>query len=374
MIREYDARDGRILRLRESSERLMSRFLRVFGVAWLLAGMLPSTAQAQSVAPAVQANVEPDALAAPAPLSEVVVEAPEPKYVAPTLRDRIGRIWAPVWIDGKGPFRLVLDTGASRSAVTAHVAQSLWGAPVAPLSATPISIHLNGVTGSAIVPGVQVDKMEVGELEIDSTTLPIVADAFGGAEGVLGREGLLDKRIVADFIKDRLTISRSHKERARFGFTTLPVKLTQAGLLAANVHIGTMRVRAIIDTGAQQTVGNMMLKRALMRRSPSDAREEDIIGVTQESQRGTNTGIPPLVFGELRIQGIRVTFADTYLFELMKLDDEPTVLVGMDVLGLFDTLIIDYKLREIQIRARHSYSSEPRHPHLNSEAIARNFH
>ena len=42
--------------------------------------------------------------------AEVVVSAPEPKYVAPTLRDRIGRIWAPVYIEGRGPLRLVLDT------------------------------------------------------------------------------------------------------------------------------------------------------------------------------------------------------------------------------------------------------------------------
>jgi hypothetical protein len=29
---------------------------------------------------------------------------------------------------------------------------------------------------------------------------------------------------------------------------------------------------------------------------------------------------------------------------------EPVVLVGMDVLGLFDTLIIDYARRELQVR------------------------
>jgi hypothetical protein len=41
-------------------------------------------------------------------LQEVIVTAPEPRYVAPTRRDRIGRIWAPVYINDKGPFRLVL--------------------------------------------------------------------------------------------------------------------------------------------------------------------------------------------------------------------------------------------------------------------------
>src|SRR5690349_5215676 len=84
-------------------------------------------------------------------LSEVKIEAPEPLFVAPTLRDKIGRIWAPVFIDGKGPFRLVLDTGASRSALTSHVAQSLGGT-----GARPESILVHGVTGSAVVPAIRV--------------------------------------------------------------------------------------------------------------------------------------------------------------------------------------------------------------------------
>ena len=66
------------------------------------------------------------------PLSDIVVEAPEPRFVAPTRRDRIGRIWAPVLINGKGPFSLVLDTGANRSAVNANVAQILGLVPDAP--------------------------------------------------------------------------------------------------------------------------------------------------------------------------------------------------------------------------------------------------
>jgi len=58
-------------------------------------------------------------------LTEIMVEAPEPRYVSPTRRDQIGRIWAPVMINGHGPFRLVLDTGASHSAVTELVALAL---------------------------------------------------------------------------------------------------------------------------------------------------------------------------------------------------------------------------------------------------------
>src|SRR5258708_39945423 len=46
-------------------------------------------------------------------LAEGIIETTEPRFVAPTRRDRIGRIWAPVLIDGKGPYRVRLRTGAN---------------------------------------------------------------------------------------------------------------------------------------------------------------------------------------------------------------------------------------------------------------------
>src|ERR1700688_2843456 len=63
--------------------------------------------------------------AASGQLPDVLIEAPEPRFVAPTRRDKIGRIWAPVTINGKGPFRLVRDTGAGRSAAPSQRAEIL---------------------------------------------------------------------------------------------------------------------------------------------------------------------------------------------------------------------------------------------------------
>ena len=62
-------------------------------------------------------------------IKEVRVEAREPRYAAPTMRDRIGRVWVPVMINGKGPFRLVLDTSATSSAIVGSVAERL-GLPI----------------------------------------------------------------------------------------------------------------------------------------------------------------------------------------------------------------------------------------------------
>jgi hypothetical protein len=278
--------------------------------------------------------------------SEVVIEATEPKYVAPTLRDRIGRIWAPVLINGKGPFRLVLDTGASHSAIISRVADSLG------LAGQTDTIVVRGVTGSAVVPALHVDRMEVGAVLIEPSTLPIVADVFGGAEGVLGREGMPDKRIFADFTKDVLTISRSHREKAPPGFNVVPLRSVHGGLLSTEVRIGSIRAQAIIDTGGQQTVGNMALLEAMKKYPPKNSVSEDIIGVTLDLQHGNTVSTPPMNLGTLRLRGVRVTFADMYLFDHLKMTREPTLLLGMDVLGSFDVLVIDYRMREMQVKTR----------------------
>jgi len=308
-----------------------------------LLGLLLSLPLAADVAQT--SDPPPPALPTPSEqLEEVIVQTTEPKFVAPTRRDRIGRIWAPVLIDGKGPYRLVLDTGASRSAITARAAQSLGGTPVA-------TTHVTGFTGSAIVPTLRVGSLEVGEVLIGPTDLPVLLDVFGGAQGVLGIEGLEDKRIYADFTRDRLEISRSHGERARRDFSVVPLHEVN-GLLIADVRVGSVRAKAIIDTGAQGTVGNLALRDALMRHRPSNAAHEEIIGVTLDVQTGDNIPAPDIDFGSLQVRGAHITFGNMYLFQHWKLTDEPTLTIGMDLLGSFDVLIIDYARHELQIRTR----------------------
>lgn len=288
---------------------------------------------------------DPPPAAAPS-VEEVLVEAPEPRYAAPTLRDRIGRIWAPVRINGKGPFRLVLDTGANNSAVLPRVAEHLG---LSLLGSKPIRV--TGVTGSAVVSSILVDTLEVGDLLIDGTRLPVVADVFGGADGVLGSEGLADMRIFVDFRHDRIEIRRSRGERPGVGYERIPLTLSRGRLLTINVRIGSVRTRAIIDTGAQQTIGNAALREALIKRE-REWIQQDIVGVTLDVQTGDSILTPPISFGSIAVRGMRVTFTDMYIFEHWKLNREPTLLLGMDVLGLVDALVIDYRLREMHVRLR----------------------
>ena len=281
-----------------------------------------------------------------APSPDVIVEAPEPRFVAPTLRDRIGRIWAPVLINGQGPFRMVLDTGASDSAITAPVAEAL--------GLTPESSHVvlvQGVAGSAIVPTVSVDSLTVGDLDIASVTLPIIADALGGADGVLGTAGFTDKRIDIDFQHDRISIARSHGQHAPIGFVSLPLERSGPGLLMVAGSVARVKVHAVIDTGGERCIGNEALRRALVSRH-AQGTPEQIFDVTTHVQGGEMFESPPIVLGGIEISGARITYGEVRIFEHWQLTREPTVLIGMDALGLLDALIIDYRRRELDLRTR----------------------
>ena len=281
---------------------------------------------------------------AQAPSPEVLVQAPEPRFVAPTRRDRIGRIWAPVFINGRGPFRMVLDTGASDSAITAPVATVLGLVP------SPSHLVLvQGVAGSAIVPTVQVDSLSVGDLDVTSATLPILADALGGAEGVLGTAGFSDKRIDIDFLHDRITIVRSHGEHAPIGFITLPLERSGPGLLMVQGSVAQVHVHAVIDTGAERSIGNEALRRVLVSRH-AQGTPDKIYDVTTHVQGGEMFESPPIMLGRIEIRGARITYGEVGIFEHWRLTQEPALLLGMDALGLLDALIIDYRRRELQLR------------------------
>jgi len=279
-------------------------------------------------------------------LTELMVEAPEPRYVSPTRRDQIGRIWAPVMINGHGPFRLVLDTGASHSAVTALVALALG----VPTDQSP-PVVLRGVTGSATVATIHVDTLTVGDLSVDSPLLPIVPDALGGAQGILGSEGLAGKRIFIDFRHDKISITFSRNEKSTRDFVDIPFRSIRQTLVVVNAIIGDVHTKAIIDTGGQATIANLALRDALARNGGRlHGKPDQIIGATKDIQDGEILSMPAIEFGSIQIRDSGVTFADMYIFKQWKLEKEPAILIGMDALGLLDTLVIDYRRHELQMR------------------------
>lgn len=287
----------------------------------------------------------PDHAGEGAVIEELIVEAREPRYAERTRRDRIGRVVVPVAINGRGPFKLVVDTGATTSAIVSSVAKRLG----LPISSSP-KIVVQGATGTAMVPYVIVEHMEVGDLLFNQAKLLIVPDVFGGAQGVLGLQGLADMRIGIDFERDLTKIEYArNKERPageRIGFNA-----ARGRLALLDLQVDGVRTKVVIDTGAQQTIGNKRLREALLLRSRR-MQDADVIGVTLDVTQARSIRIPAITFGNVKVRNVDITFGEISVFDHWHLDGEPALLMGMDVIGKLESFVIDYQQRELHLRAR----------------------
>lgn len=282
------------------------------------------------------------------PSEEGPVEAEEaPVYVAPTQADQIGRVMAPVFVNGRGPYAFVIDTGATRSAIAPHV--------VAELGLVPDPEHqlsVRGVTGTANVASVEVDRLQVGEIILEHQRLPVIQPSvFADADGILGVEGFDRACLHVDFAKQRIFVTRNGCPRFRKDWPRVPVDLHFGRLVVVQGRFRRVDVHAIIDTGAARSLGNQALLEALeleqQAQEPLNAIE--VLGATEQRLPGSRVSAPPLSLGEVKIADINVTFGDFEVFSLWNLDDEPAILVGMDVLGTADAFMIDYRRSELRV-------------------------
>lgn len=275
----------------------------------------------------------------------------EPLYAAPTTRDRVGRVLVPVVVDGQGPFRFLVDTGATHSALSPALVQRL-GLVVG--SSAPVRIQ--GVTGTAIVPTVRVRQLEAGAIRLHDLEMPVIEPhIFAEADGILGTEGMRGHRLDIDFGADRVTITRSRGEAAPRGFVAVPARQRRHGVLVIDARIGPVRGRAIIDTGAERTLGNLLLQRRLLldaRGAGEVRRPTQVYGATDAVQPGESLYAPRIRIGDVVLANLQVTFADLHVFRYWDLEDTPALLLGMDLLGVASRLIIDYRRFELQILQR----------------------
>jgi predicted aspartyl protease len=276
---------------------------------------------------------------------------PEPIFAVPTRLDRVGRVLAPVMVNERGPFRFILDTGANRSVLSPRVAALLQ---LTPSADKPIDVH--GVTGSAVLPAVEIDSLRAGDLVlVRNSRVPVLPETvLADADGILGVEGLSGSRIDIDFVTDRVTISKSRGATAAAGMLAIPVRLRYNGLLVTRASVGRQRVTAIIDTGAERTLGNNALREAL-RLAPTRPAETvvtTVLGATPALGEGTSLIAPMIRIGDAELRSLEVTFGDLHVFRVWGLEKEPALLIGMDLLGSVERLIIDYRLREIQLKPR----------------------
>ena len=286
----------------------------------------PTLARAAAPEPAIVATARPNAVA--------------PDKAIETSFDPYRRMTAPVKINGRGPYFFVVDTGANQSVISSEAAAEL-GLP----AGEPIMLH--GVASAEAVPTAIAGAVQVGSRMEHDVRMPVLPQAAIGAAGVLGVDRLSRQRLKLDFRARRLTIEASHFETPPPFTSSLRARQRSGQLTLVDADLAGIPVIAFLDSGAERTIGNPALQELAVLRVPQggffDAPIVSVTGWTIPSQMAV---LPVLRLGPVRLIDITVAFADLHVFRIWQLD-RPAILVGMDVLSVFDSVTLDFGRAEV---------------------------
>ena len=322
---------------------------------WPIAAAILATRAAMAASAAADQEMPPAAEEA-AEVAEPVTAPEDYAWVTPTTFDRIGRVMAPVFVNGQGPFRFIIDTGASSSAIAPKLSAALGLEP----DATQL-MALRGVTGAEQVPSIFVDSLEAGEIRMERKRMPVIqAGVFANADGILGVEGFEDACLIASFRDQSVSILRGGCPMYRLGWPRVRAQMRFGGLVVVKAKISRTWVHAIVDTGAERSLGNRALLEALEleQRAEDPTLATQVFGATQHTVDGSLIPTPRIYLGEVNVADVHVTFGDFDVFRLWGLESEPAILLGMDVLGVVDALMIDYRRHELRFRFPGSSDSD----------------
>jgi hypothetical protein len=271
-------------------------------------------------------------------------------YVAATAQDRVGRVMTPVFVNGVGPFAFVVDTGASSSVIAPRIARRLS----LEVDAAQPKL-LRGITGSELVPTVNVSRITAGGITLENSRLPVVEPrVFADADGIFGADAFGRGCLVVSFQRAKVAILEKPCPRADDHWEKVRARLEFGGLVVADARVGNTRAVAIIDTGAERSLGNPALLAALRERKKI-SREPNLTQVysaTSQVVFGDLLLTPSLRMGGVSIGKFEVVYGDFEVFKIWDVVDRPAIVLGIDVLGQMDAMMIDYTRSEILILPR----------------------
>ncbi|MGX7953657.1 retroviral-like aspartic protease family protein [Tsuneonella sp. HG249] len=256
------------------------------------------------------------------------------------------RMTVAVNVNGTGPYRFVVDSGADTSVVGERLANALK-LP----SGTPVL--LNGITASSMVDRVRVDQLQVGPSSIYNLHLPVLKELHIGAEGMLGLDALVEQRLMLDFEKRAINVDDALSPAPRMdGEIVVTARLKRGQLILTEVKAGNTAVDAVVDTGSEITIGNTALRDKLFQRYHDDFETVQVVGVTGVVSDLQLVRVPELRLGSIRLRNVPIAFADIPPFQVFGISEKPSLLLGTDLMEVFRRISLDFRARKVRFQLR----------------------
>lgn len=275
-----------------------------------------------------------------------------PLLITPITLDSSDRMTLPVTIGGQGPFGFIVDTGAERTVVSRELAahlrlESAGQARVIGMAETVMAdlYRLNNLIIRDVV------------LASESGMVPTFDQNDIGGPGLIGIDSLENHKVVIDFIAGRMDIRPSERTRGRTreqdfdrDAITVVARRRAGRMILSNAQIDGHRIDIVIDTGAQSSVGNIALRRLVLRTQrqgrsrllPGELRS--VTGASLSVDRGY---IERIAVNGVDFVNLPVSYANSPAFEALELDQRPALFLGMDMLRLFDRIAVDFTNRRV---------------------------
>ena len=264
-----------------------------------------------------------------------------------------GHIIVQATIDGHGPFRFVLDTGASISVIFDTTREQAGLA-----SAEGTQVVIQGMVGAGTFPMMTIAELKIGSESWTNARvalLPADNSASGQIDGILGID-FLRRYAVGVSPRDevvRLYPPRLVSERSYRGWTSIPMQDLQIGKGDATVytialHISEIEIQAMLDLGAGSNLMNWHTARAIRVKPRKSGPGSEISGAIE-----TEPVVAELEVDELRIEDIlwrnrTFVISDFPIFEALDLEDRLVAIIGP---GLFNErdFVIDFERKRMLI-------------------------
>lgn len=295
------------------------------------------------------------ALAAPALAQQrppMPADAPDPARLDPAEAlaawvDAFGRPTATVMINGRGPFKFLVDTGATTTVIANRHAAAMGLQPSGMMT-------VNGTTGTADVPLAIVGTLQCGAVKRSNLRVAMIErGALEVWDGMLGADMFAGRRLEFDIGRKSVRVENGEYRTLTNNRTAIvsgpgqTIRLRNGVLAELDGWIGRIRTKMILDTGADSSIGNPMLSNLLREKHKGIRRVPNatVVGVTGEVIVGEGVSLPRVSLGNVFSNDTGAILADAPIFRVWGLENEPAMLIGVDLLSRLQRFSIDYRTR-----------------------------
>lgn len=250
-------------------------------------------------------------------------------------------------INGNGPYRFVVDTGADRTVLATDVAAELG-------LVFSENVMLEGVVRAVKAQTVTIRELSFGAVRHQSLIVPTLPRSTLGADGYLGLDTLDGHRVTFDFKNHTLQVDAPRSRLSALLVRDTEARIRTVGssghLRALSCMVDGVHAAAFIDSGADLSAGNQALFNALAGRDPAygDIGRISMVDVTGGQTTGRVTVVKKIHIMQLELTDCPLVIADFKVFDVWGLTQRPALLIGMNFLRRFSKVSIDYGLKELR--------------------------